>query len=188
MGAHVDATDGRCGHLTSVILDPADPSLTHLVVEPGHHEERARLVPVDLVASVEDDMIGLNCTKTEFEQLDSATDVTILPGYQDVIGSTPLGHHRGSVFSDNVPLGKIEIRRGDAVRAKDGSIGAVEDLVVDPVGHHVTHVILQEGHVWGRKEVAIPIGADNLVGDEIRVDLTTDEIKALPPVSLRSRR
>jgi hypothetical protein len=64
----------------------------------------------------------------------------------------------------------------------------VQDLVVDPVDHHVTHVILQEGHVWGRKEVVLPIGAANRIGDEIRVDLTKDEIQALPPVKLGSRR
>jgi hypothetical protein len=48
-------------------------------------------------------------------------------------------------------------------------------------------VILQEGHVWGRKQVAIPIGAANRSGGEIRVDLSKDEIEALPPVTLRSR-
>jgi hypothetical protein len=40
--------------------------------------------------------------------------------------------------------------------------------------------------VWGRKQVAIPIGAAKRAGNEILVDLTKDEIEALPPVSLRS--
>ena len=60
--------------------------------------------------------------------------------------------------------------------------------MIDPADDHVTHVILQEGHVWGRKQVAIPIGVANRVDDEIRVDLTKDEIEALPPVSLSARR
>ena len=46
-----------------------------------------------------------------------------------------------------------------AVHATDGEIGKVEGLVVEPAHGHVTHVLLQEGHLWGRKEVAIPIGA-----------------------------
>ncbi len=92
------------------------------------------------------------------------------------------------MFIDRVPLGEVEIRRGDPVHARDGWIGAVQGLVIDPADHHVTHVILQEGHVWGRKQVAIPIGAANRAGDELRVDLTKDEIEALPPVSLSSRR
>ena len=85
------------------------------------------------------------------------------------------------MYSDYVPPGKVEISRDDPVHAKDGWIGAVHDLVIDPADHRLTHVILQEGHLWGRKQVAIPIGAANRVGNEIRVDLTKDEIEALPP-------
>ena len=70
---------GGAGSLTRVILDPGDDSLTHLVVEPGHHQELERLVPVDLVASVEDDLIRLDCTKKRFEQLDAAEDIRFLP-------------------------------------------------------------------------------------------------------------
>ena len=199
MGAHVEATDGRCGHLTRVIINPVVDSLTHLVVEPGHHEEGARLVPVDLVAGVEDDQIRLNCTKQQFEQLDEADDVQFLPAGATGVGygsntsawpyyglGTPLGHHPQPIYVDRVPLGDVEIRRGDEVHATDGLIGAIEGLVIDPADHHVTHVLLQEGHFWGRKQVAIPIDAANRVGDEVHVDLTKDEIEALPQVDLRS--
>ena len=198
IGAHVDATDGRCGHLDRVILDPVAESLTHLVVEPGHHKELARLVPVGLVARVEYDLIRLSCTKTQFQQLDAAEDIRFLQADATIGGyasgqpyygpGMPLGHHPKPIFIDRVPPEEVAIRRGDPVHARDGLIGAVQGLVVDPANHHVTHVILQEGHVWGRKQVAIPIGAANRVGDEIRVDLTKDEIEALPPVRLSSRR
>jgi sporulation protein YlmC with PRC-barrel domain len=200
IGAHVEATDGRVGRLTRVIIDPVAEALTHLVVEPGHHEERARLVPVDLVRSVEDDLIGLNCTKTQFEQLDSAEDVHFLPADASRTGyggdasvwpfyglATPLGKHPEPMYDDRVPLGEVEMHRGDAVHARDGWIGAVQGLVIDSDDHQVTHLILQEGHLWGRKQVAIPIGAANRVGEEVRIDLRRDEVEALPPVSLSSR-
>jgi hypothetical protein len=200
IGAQVDATDGRCGQLTRVIFDPVADALTHLVVEPGHHEELARLVAVDLVVRVDDDVIRLNCTKKQFERLDDAEDLQFLPADATATGygshasawpyyglGMPLGHHRDPMLIDRVPLGEVQVRRGDSVHARDGWIGAVQGLVIDPANHHVTHVILQEGHVWGRKQVAIPIGAANRAGGEIRVDLTKEEIEALPPVSLRSR-
>jgi uncharacterized protein YrrD len=187
IGGHVEATDGRCGHLTRVIVDPVAESLTHLVVEPRHHKERARLVPFDLVVSLEDEPIRLNCTKKQFDQLDSAEDVMLSPDSLDTV-AMGLSRHRQPIYSDRVPSGKVEIRRDDPVHAKDGWIGAVHDLVIDPVDHRITHVILQEGHLWGRKQVAIPIGTANRVGDEIRVDLTKSEIEELPPVSVSSRR
>jgi uncharacterized protein YrrD len=191
IGAHVEAADGRCGRLSTVIVDPADESLTHLVVEPGHHEHRARLVPVDLVASVEAELILLSCTKQQFDQLDAAEDVTFSPDPPPAVyigGRRRPGHDREPLYSDRVPPGEVEIRPGRPVHAKDGWIGAVKGVVIDPVDDQVTHVILQEGHVWGHKQVAIPIETADLAGDEIRVDLTKDEIEALPPVSVSPRR
>lgn len=195
IGAHVDATDGRCGKLISIIFDPAADVLTHLVVQPDHHEELPRMVPIDLVADADDDVIRLSCDTQRFEQLDDAVDLSFLPaskGFDAGAGARPyysmglpLGHHPPPMSSDRVPLGEVEIRHGDAVHAKDGPIGKVEGLVIDPSDHHVTHVLLQEGHLWGRKQVAIPIGAANTDEDALRVDLTKAEIEALPPVDLR---
>lgn len=197
IGARVDATDGRCGRLTRVIFDPVAGSLTHLVVERAHDEESGRLVPVDLVVGVQDDLIRLNCTKQQFEQLDAAEDEQFLPADVTAYGygnhaatwpyyglATPLRHNRDDPIPlDRVPPGSVEIRRGDPVRARDGLIGAVQGLVIDPADHHVTHVLLKEGHVWGRKQVAIPIGAADRERNEVKVDLTKDEIEALPPVA-----
>jgi hypothetical protein len=85
---------------------------------------------------------------------------------------------------DKVPVGEVAVRRGDLVQATDGDIGRVQGLVVDGADHHVTHVLLQEGHLWGRKEVAIPIGAVVGIDDGIRLNLTKREIEDLPPVDV----
>ena len=68
--------------------------------------------------------------------------------------------------------------------AVDGEIGQVEGLVIQPHNHHVSHVLLQEGHIWGRKVVAIPISAVERIDDGIRLTLTKAEIEALPPVNV----
>ena len=51
--------------------------------------------------------------------------------------------------------------------------------MIDPSDNRVTHVLLQEGHFWGRKQVAIPIGSAARIGDEVRVDLTKEELGKL---------
>jgi sporulation protein YlmC with PRC-barrel domain len=86
--------------------------------------------------------------------------------------------------SDRVPVGEVQVRRGDHVHATDGSIGRVQGLVVDPGDHHMTHVLLDEGHLWGKKEVAIPIAAVQSIEDGVRLNLTKDEVGELPPVEL----
>ena len=64
-------------------------------------------------------------------------------------------------------------------------IGRVQGLVIDPQDHHVTHMLLEEGHLWGKKEIAIPIGAvEDMAADGVRLNLTKDEVRDLPPVDL----
>jgi len=70
------------------------------------------------------------------------------------------------------------------VHATDGAIGHVEGLVINPGNYHVTHVLLQEGHLWGRKEVAIPISAVTGVEGGIQLSMTKQDVEDLPPVNL----
>ena len=84
----------------------------------------------------------------------------------------------------HVPVGEVEIRRGDHVHATDGAIGKVRGLVIDPRDHTVTHLLLDEGHLWGQKEVAIPITAVTSLDDGVRLGMTKHEVRDLPPVSV----
>jgi sporulation protein YlmC with PRC-barrel domain len=83
---------------------------------------------------------------------------------------------------DTLPVDEVGVRRGDRVHATDGAIGRVEGLVVDADTRHVTHVLLQEGHLWGRKEVAIPIASVVSVDDGIKLSITKREVEDLPAV------
>ena len=66
----------------------------------------------------------------------------------------------------------------------DGPIGHVGALIVDPRDHHVTHVLLEEGPLWGRKQVAIPIGVVRRLDAGTSVGLSKEQIEDLPPVEL----
>jgi hypothetical protein len=47
----------------------------------------------------------------------------------------------------------------------------------------LTHVVLKEGHLWSRKQVAIPVSAVASVADGIRLNITKEQVENLPPVS-----
>jgi sporulation protein YlmC with PRC-barrel domain len=204
IGADAYCTDGVCGEVTRVVVDPVARELTHLAVEPKGREGLARLVPLDLV-EVADGQIRLRCTLAEFEKLDPAEETQFLPGtrgyeeygpeqvvawpYTTFAGDPAIDDELISGVSetvtfDTIPLGEVEVRRGEQVHATDGPIGQVEGLVIDPASRHVTHVLLQEGHLWGRKEVAIPISAVTSVEDGIQLNITKHEIQHLPPVNV----
>jgi sporulation protein YlmC with PRC-barrel domain len=199
MGARVLASDGECGELARVVVDPVAQTLTELVVAPKHHPGLGRLVPVELVEAVESDQIHLRCSTARFHELDDAEEIQFVPADTDALGyesqalmwpyyslGIPLSADRHATLTDRVPTGEVEVRRGDQVHARDGWIGSVQGLVIDPTDHQVTHVLLQEGHLWGRKQVAIPIAGTSRVGDEIRVELTKQQVQELPPVKLSS--
>jgi sporulation protein YlmC with PRC-barrel domain len=89
------------------------------------------------------------------------------------------------VTVDAVPFGEVAIRRELTISATDGEIGQVQGLTVEPGGHQVTHVLLQEGHMLGRKEVAVPIGAVTKIGTLlIHLSLTKHQVKHLPSVDI----
>jgi sporulation protein YlmC with PRC-barrel domain len=207
IGADANCTDGVCGEVSRVVVDPVARAVTHLVVEPKHREGLGRLVPLDLVDATSDE-VRIRCTLAEFEKLDHAEETQFLPGSTGVAGYGPgqalswpyygLGMGRGMglgmgtaignapepVISDTIPLGEVAVRRGEQVHATDGDIGRVQGLVIN-TDRHVTHVLLQEGHLWGRKEVAIPIGAVIGVDDDgIRLNLTKQDVQDLPPVDV----
>lgn len=111
-------------------------------------------------------------------------DVLALPYYEGSdLGSYPELDSGMTMYYDRVPKGEVEVRRASAVISSDGhSLGEVDGFVVD-ADKHITHFVLERGHLWGRKEVTIPIGAVARVeSDAVHVALSKDEVGALPAV------
>jgi sporulation protein YlmC with PRC-barrel domain len=209
IGAEASCTDGVCGEVRRIVIDPAARTVTHLVIEPEHHPESGRLVPVHLVDATAGE-VRLSCTLAEFGKLDRSAEVELsdvdygggygeaeaVQGYGDVgtlgVGGSSvsgmgigmgLGHHVQTHTEEVVPLGEAELRPGERVHALDADIGEIQGFLVDPGDQHVTYVLLKEGHLWGRKEVAIPISAVKRVDIGIWLNITKKQVEELPPVS-----
>ena len=60
----------------------------------------------------------------------------------------------------------------------------LKGLVIDPGSRHVTHVLLQEEHLWGRKDVAIPISTVTRAADEASGRPRKQQVQDLPPVDI----
>ena len=193
IGADASCADGACGQVSRIIVNPVTREVTHLAVDPKYQRGQGRLVPVDLVDTTPG-QIRLRCTLAEFQTLRPSQEGGSVPDL-DSSGQSPnqvrwvLGpmHDHGDagpgITVDYVPSGEVDIRQELTVCATDGEIGQVKGLIVEPGGHRVTHVLLQEGHIWGRKEVAIPIGAVTKIGTLlIHLSLSKHQVKDLVPV------
>ncbi len=209
IGNRVRCTDGVYGELADIVIDPLEKRVTQLVVQPEHSEGEARLVPIRLAKSGDGGQreIELECTLDEAQRFESVHEAAFLRlgespaedpdwdvGVEDVLAlpyysGLDVGPYTGeldsnvTIYYDRVPKGEVEVRRASAViSADDHSLGEVDGFVVD-ADEHITHLVLERGHLWGRKEVTIPIGAVAKVeSDVVYVALSKDEVGDLPAV------
>jgi sporulation protein YlmC with PRC-barrel domain len=208
----VNCTDGPFGKLADVVVDPTKRSVTHLVVEPHGDHGKTRLVPIELASADEDETpaIAVRCSVEEANQLEPVEEYAYIrlgespdlePGWEmgvETVLAWPyyasgLGYEtvpadydpHASVTYDRIPKGEVEIRRASGVTSADGhQLGKVDGFLVDD-DDAITHFVLERGHLWGRREVTIPIKeVAQVFTDAVTLTLTKDEVGDLPSVSV----
>jgi len=80
---------------------------------------------------------------------------------------------------DRIPEHEVEIRRSSGVMSADGHhLGHVEGFLVG--AGQTADIVLERGHLWGRREIVIPAAAvERVQNDSITLSLTKDEVGAL---------
>ena len=213
IGSRVQCAGDECGEVEFVVVDPVADKLTHLVVRPDEAGDdpaggQARLVPAHIAMPGPDGGVDLNCTRARFDEFEPAMQTFFLPEAERIgpahdervlewpfygLAMTPtnltglaapgVSPQHAAATVERVPVGEVSIRRGERVHAVDGEIGRVRGLIVVPPDSEVSHVLLDEGHLWGRKRVAIPIrDVTGIDAEGVAVRLAKAEIKNLPPV------
>ncbi len=85
-----------------------------------------------------------------------------------------------------MPPGELAVYRGMDVSTAEGKVGQVDELVVDPDSGEITHLLMREGHLWGKKDVAVPVSAiDTVEADEVYLNIDKEAVGALPAVPVR---
>ena len=163
MGVPASCTDGFCGNVTHFVVDVATLAVTHLIVDPERRHGQGKLVPVGLVEAA-DDSVELQCDLAAFDALGDAAEVL-----QPSASGTALSGH-------------LAVHGDQPVHSTDGEIGKIRAVMVEANSGRVTHVLLQEGHLWGKREVAIPWDTVTNFDGGVYLSLTSDAIKELPAV------
>ena len=208
IGAVAVGRDGFRGEVRAAVMDPVAAVVTHIAVEPEGRSGLARLVPLTLAEAEADTddkdvratpgTLRLGCTEEEFKALKPAEEtlaefavgqtvpVQLLPaGWR---GTGEPVEDGGDILRvperetvDVTPEGEVEEHGGDHVHATDGDIGQLRGFRLDPASGRVTEVLLGEGHLWGRKEVAIGFDVITSFENGITVSLSKREVAGLPP-------
>jgi hypothetical protein len=196
VGAEVKCTDGPGGRSTYVVLNPVTRKLTHVVVQEDSFPHLGRLVPVEMVAETSPDQIHLTCSQEELHGLESFIETEFLTGE---FPYTTYGFNEfrlwpyilpedelAPVEHEKVPTDELAVHRGSRVRATDGDVGQVDEFLVSRETRHITHLVLREGHLWGQKDVLIPVSEIGQIDeDRVYLTLSKQEIANLPTIPVR---
>jgi sporulation protein YlmC with PRC-barrel domain len=175
--APVECTDGVCGCSEYVLINPVLDKVTHLVIKEDSAPNTEYIVPVDFVKETIAETIHLRCSRSELKKMEPFIETTfikeIAPGMNYGMGGgmRGLGSYyylpyvsysrtvQVAVEHQQIPPGELTVRRGTRVEAKDGYVGKVDEFVVNPENGNITHLVMREGHLWGKKDVIIPLSA-----------------------------
>jgi hypothetical protein len=183
LGSNVQCSDGPCGKATYIVFRRGTRKLTQIVVENKEFPDNPnRLVPISNVKRAVQTLVSLGCTikevtlmkpftTTKFIQESSkgrAASTGAIHGYWGMeYGPGTLDRYSvvvddtgfDAVEEKNIGKDEIAIAAGMEIHATDGKIGKLDELIMDPKSEEVTHILMKEGHLWGKRDMVIPITA-----------------------------
>jgi sporulation protein YlmC with PRC-barrel domain len=201
--AEVYCMDGLSGRSTYVVLNPVTDTVTHFIVEETTLPNIERLVPIEKIKQSDHERIDLNCTRSELEKMESFIETDFLRSSTneysvpfDYPTTTPLliwpylelPNEVTILRLEHIPPSELAVRRGASVKATDGHVGEVDEFVVNKENGHITHLVLKEGHMWGEKDIAIPVSEiDRIEENAVFLKIDKSMIGSLPVIPVKRR-
>jgi uncharacterized protein YrrD len=180
----------ECGHTTYVVLNPVTDKMTHVVVQRTIWPDDERLVPIEFVVESAQDHITLSCSKEQIAEMDRFIVTEFIQSKTTRFAPDPYvlnwpfqysESERIPVKHERIPVGEMAVHRGARVEATDGDAGHIDGFLVDETSEHITHLVLREGHLWGQKDVIVPVSAiDRIDEDVVHLKLDRKSIEELP--------
>jgi hypothetical protein len=103
--------------------------------------------------------------------------------------AVPAEHHEMEVIDvkgETIAPDELAVHRGARVEATDGRVGQVDDFLVDTKSGHITHLVLRDGHLWGQKDVTIPVAQiDHEEEEAVFLKLDKQAIGVLPAIPVK---
>lgn len=196
INAEVNCSDGFAGVVTYIITNPINHQMTHLVVKsylPPFHEY---LVPIKQVVETKPTRILLKCTQEDLFQDEHFKYAEYVPTEVPNHLSWPYCLPLPGVLPDevnyipveyqNIPKGELAVRRGAWVEATNGTIGQVEELLINANNMQITHLVLLEQHFMKKREITIPVSLIERVDENtIYLKVNRQSVEALPTTPIQ---
>jgi len=202
INAEVHCSDGPVGTVRCVIINPITKKVTDIAVGEKHFPHLEVLIPLKLISETTPECVQLSCTRAELRNREPFTEVQFIPGsdsYHDLEYEFGQYHLWPYVEPDEyefpsaverIPYNEFGFHKGAKVWDKDNQrVGTVDEFLIEPSDGHITHLVLRKGHLWGQKDVTIPVSEiDRIEEDEVYLKLNKHKIEQLPAIPVRRRR
>jgi sporulation protein YlmC with PRC-barrel domain len=199
LNVEVSCSDGACGRSTVIIVDPKTQRVTHVVVQDEGNEY---LVPIGAISDSSATHIRLSWSVAELRQAESF--IQEVPADEEHLDMMSNAMVSSSVFGpytspdaaymvdalgdatmeqELVPANEMAIHQDARVEAIDGTVGEVEEFIIDPETNEISHLVLRKGHFWGERDVSVPVNEiDRVEDDVVYLKLDRKSVGHLPAV------
>ncbi len=207
LNVQVICCDGVCGRSEAIILNPVTQEVTHFVVKAGGLLGGEFLVPLDAIFESDSTSIRLRWSRDDLALAEPFVKSVFIGKDESAFLSESLSASTffwpystaagdscqpalASLYEqeEQIPPGELALHRGAAVEATDGRVGRVDEFLVDPVTGHITHLVLRKGHLWGERDVTIPVSRIARVApDAVYLKLDKGAVNELPAIPVHRR-
>ena len=146
----IAATDGNLGSMRDLCFDDRSWAVRYLVVDAGPRLPRRRFFVSPMSVRRSDPTtlrLGLSMRQVEISSVSPAQPCGVLPESLAPAGDGGDSH-----------LQTVTAVMGYAIRAEDGEIGHVKDVLVDDKAWAIRYLVVDTGHWWGGKTVLVSPG------------------------------
>lgn len=197
--AKVYCQDEHCGHIGCVVINPTNEKITHIVVEEDEYPHEERIIPVGQIKETTSDSVYLSCTRDELSEMEDFVEHRFIhvdkvhglyPARRHVYlpYGWPIHENFAEIKQERIPPGQITFHRGAEVKAVDGTVGQVDEFLVDPESGHITHLVMRKDHLWGEVEKTIPVSEiDHVEENTVYLKLDKAGINSLPDIPIERR-
>lgn len=195
-GALVVGEGGEVGRIERVVISPGTGEVTGLVVRKGLLLRRDIVIPIDAVVDPTEELVRVRLAKDELNGL---------PEYRDEDFASPPGDWRspggrgpgGVLFRlprllgrrpiEPVRAGQAEsvaggrpLAAGQRVVCRDGEVGSLDLVLLDPTTRRATHVVVRRGGLLDRDTIVPVEWAREITRDCIFLDVGREQLDLLP--------
>jgi osmotically-inducible protein OsmY len=189
IGAQVHCTDGHCGKLVKVVVDPTTQRVTDLIVEKGFLLKHDRVLPVSVVDRATEKDIYLNIRSDELERYGEYREYYIKEPSPDAGGFSSRAEFEAGVqrvvpmirrrVREGIATGKAVIERATEVDNLEKTIGHVDHIMADRESRQITHFVMRRGLI--PEYIVVPMElVERVDEDAIFTTVTGEDLRELP--------